>query len=447
MNDQLPSEQTILKLKDQANRSFTLGKFSSAREIYTEAIMMKPNNITSCSSSLLKLFSVLYSNRALAIKESSIISSSLSSSQQGQGLIDSTSSSTEVEAILPSSLAPWENIEKDCLAAIELDSHNAKAHYLLGICFCKKLEWVKGVKQLEHALEMAIRQGKPKSLLKEFEAAIAIERYQWHKSFYAEERQADDDLLSFYDGLLIKVSQDEVQALQQQGTLISNPYSTSSYSSSAMSDIEPSPIRGNINIRASTPSLAAAAVNRIRPGTAVYISDLNSSNSDSTNLDSTGSSLPTSSTVVSQINPREAARQALLESKKKTTLDSDINISTTYSVTEIEAAFLRRRADLADVFAEREQRRIPRQSAPVYYTCSITLEVMLDPVLTPCGHSYERVALEHYLKSVKAEDPLSRKFLSVEMLIPNIALRQAINAYLAENPWAHPLLPPQILKK
>ena len=72
---------------------------------------------------------------------------------------------------------------------------------------------------------------------------------------------------------------------------------------------------------------------------------------------------------------------------------------------------------------------------------------MLDPVLTPCGHSYERVALEHYLKSVKAEDPLSRKFLSVEMLIPNIALRQAINAYLAENPWAHPLLPPQILKK
>ena len=443
MNDQLPSEQTILKLKDQANRSFTLGKFSSAREIYTEAIMMKPNNITSCSSSLLKLFSVLYSNRALAIKESSIISSSLSSSQQGQGLIDSTSSSTEVEAILPSSLAPWENIEKDCLAAIELDSHNAKAHYLLGICFCKKLEWVKGVKQLEHALEMAIRQGKPKSLLKEFEAAIAIERYQWHKSFYAEERQADDDLLSFYDGLLMKVSQDEVQALQQQGTLISNnPYSSSSYSSSAMSDIEPSPIRGNINIRASTPSLAAAAVNRIRPGTAVYISDLISSNSDSTS-----SSLPTSSTVVSQINPREAARQALLESKKKTTLDSDINISTTHSVTEIEAAFLRRRADLADVFAEREQRRIPRQSAPVYYTCSITLEVMLDPVLTPCGHSYERVALEHYLKSVKAEDPLSRKFLSVEMLIPNIALRQAINAYLAENPWAHPLLPPQILKK
>jgi hypothetical protein len=27
------------------------------------------------------------------------------------------------------------------------------------------------------------------------------------------------------------------------------------------------------------------------------------------------------------------------------------------------------------------------------------------------------------------------------MLVPNIALRQAINAYLAENPWAHPLLP------
>jgi STIP1 family protein 1 len=65
---------------------------------------------------------------------------------------------------------------------------------------------------------------------------------------------------------------------------------------------------------------------------------------------------------------------------------------------------------------------------------------MRDPVVTPSGHSYERAALEHYLRHVKAEDPQSRRPLSADMLAPNLALREAIGAFLPSNPWAHPLL-------
>jgi STIP1 family protein 1 len=429
IEEPLPSEQTIMKLKEQANRSYSLGKFSSAREIYTEAIMMKPKS--KITTPLAKLFSVLYSNRALAIKEGSVSSSTTTTTNTPSSptTTTTTSTSTEIEATLPSSLVPWQLIEEDCLAAVELDGHNAKAHYLLGLCYCRRLEWVKGVKQLEHSLEMAKRQQKPPSLLKEFESAIAVERYHWHKAFFAEERQADDDLLSFYDGLLLKASQDEVNSIQNQNNL--EPVAVCN---TATPQAEPS--TNTESIRPITPSLlAAAAANRVRPATASYVSDLNSASiaesSTSTSATTPTTSSSSSSTSSSSLNPRERARQALLESKRKMN----------ESVNEIEAAFLRRRADLADVFAEREQRRTPRQSAPIYYTCSITLEVMLDPVLTPCGHSYERSALEHYLKSVKPEDPLSRKFLSAEMLIPNIALRQAIAAYLAECPWAHPYLP------
>lgn len=428
-----PSEQTILALKEQGNRSFALGKFASAREIYTEAIMMKPNK-NKIPSPLAKLFSVLYSNRALAIKETSVTTTDKTSITQDV----STSSSTEVEAILPSTLVPWDHIESDCLAAVDLDAHNAKAHYLLGLSYCRKLEWVKGVKQLEHALEMAKRQKKPPSLLKEFEGAVALERYKWQKAFLEEERQADDDLLSFYDGLLLKASQDEVNAVQNQHRLdLASQQHQSLLASSSES------------LRPMTPSLLAAANNRVRPGTATYVSDVNSSSiASSTSSSSTTTTTHSSSLSSLNPNPRELARQALSEAKKKgSDVVSSSSSSLIASVSEIESAFLRRRADLADIFAEREQRRMPRQSFPVYFSCSITLEVMLDPVLTPCGHSYERAALEHYLKSVKAEDPLSRKFLSADMLVPNIALRQAIAAYLAECPWAHPLLPSGVVSR
>ncbi len=66
---------------------------------------------------------------------------------------------------------------------------------------------------------------------------------------------------------------------------------------------------------------------------------------------------------------------------------------------------------------------------------------MLDPVITPSGHSYERTALEHYLRTVKGEDPQTRKTISVSDLTPNIALKEAIREFLADNPWAHPSLP------
>lgn len=97
------------------------------------------------------------------------------------------------------------------------------------------------------------------------------------------------------------------------------------------------------------------------------------------------------------------------------------------------------RARLAAIFAEREARRASRD-IPQHLLCSITFDIMLHPVITPGGHSFERDAIERALASRK-EDPISRTPLQLAQLVPNLALKAAVDAFLEAHPWAHPLLP------
>jgi len=74
---------------------------------------------------------------------------------------------------------------------------------------------------------------------------------------------------------------------------------------------------------------------------------------------------------------------------------------------------------------------------PDYFCCKITMEVMLDPVVTPDGITYERSALLEHLRKVGRFDPVTRRDISEGQLSSNLALKEAINAYLEENPWAY----------
>ncbi|OQR96847.1 hypothetical protein ACHHYP_13201 [Achlya hypogyna] len=75
------------------------------------------------------------------------------------------------------------------------------------------------------------------------------------------------------------------------------------------------------------------------------------------------------------------------------------------------------------------------QQIPEYFLCPIGMDVMLDPVSTPNGVSYERKWIEQHLQ-VQAVDPLTRAPLTKTQLRPNVGLRQAIEQYLHEHPWA-----------
>ena len=63
---------------------------------------------------------------------------------------------------------------------------------------------------------------------------------------------------------------------------------------------------------------------------------------------------------------------------------------------------------------------------------------MLDPVVTPDGITYERSAITEHIQKVGKFDPVTRREgLEPSQLVPNLALKEAINDFLERNPWAY----------
>lgn len=63
------------------------------------------------------------------------------------------------------------------------------------------------------------------------------------------------------------------------------------------------------------------------------------------------------------------------------------------------------------------------------FTCPITTEIMVDPVICPEGHSFERVAVEAWLQS-HSTNPVTRNSLKPSQLSPNRALKQNIELFI-----------------
>ena len=63
--------------------------------------------------------------------------------------------------------------------------------------------------------------------------------------------------------------------------------------------------------------------------------------------------------------------------------------------------------------------------APNEYLCPITMDVMHDPVLAMDGHSYERTAIEKWLRTSQ-KSPKTNALLPSKMLLLNHALRAMI---------------------
>ncbi|KAL6499997.1 hypothetical protein OROGR_027907 [Orobanche gracilis] len=74
---------------------------------------------------------------------------------------------------------------------------------------------------------------------------------------------------------------------------------------------------------------------------------------------------------------------------------------------------------------------------PDYLCCKITLDIFRDPVITPSGVTYERSVIIEHLQKVGRFDPITRESLHPSQLVPNLALKEAVRAYLDEHGWAY----------
>ncbi len=74
-------------------------------------------------------------------------------------------------------------------------------------------------------------------------------------------------------------------------------------------------------------------------------------------------------------------------------------------------------------------------TCPTAFVCPITCEVMESPVITSDGNSYDRSAIQEWLQSSNTS-PLTGVPLTNTQLIPNIALRHAIEEWQLQQPMA-----------
>uniref|UniRef100_A0A0B6Z3I4 E3 ubiquitin-protein ligase CHIP n=1 Tax=Arion vulgaris TaxID=1028688 RepID=A0A0B6Z3I4_9EUPU len=92
-------------------------------------------------------------------------------------------------------------------------------------------------------------------------------------------------------------------------------------------------------------------------------------------------------------------------------------------------------AEVNSLFAQLDDRR-KKRDVPDYLCGKISFEIMRDPVITPSGITYDRKDIIEHLQRVGHFDPVTRTDLTQEQLIPNYTLKEVVDAYLEENPWA-----------
>jgi STIP1 family protein 1 len=94
-------------------------------------------------------------------------------------------------------------------------------------------------------------------------------------------------------------------------------------------------------------------------------------------------------------------------------------------------------SELRSIFAIADPTHMEKREVPDYLIDSISFEIMHDPVVTKNGQSYERATIIEHLKR-NPTDPLSREPLYIPELRPNIALKQACDAFWEQNSgWAY----------
>lgn len=102
---------------------------------------------------------------------------------------------------------------------------------------------------------------------------------------------------------------------------------------------------------------------------------------------------------------------------------------------DVEAEWDAKLAAMRDTFRLAGGEQARRREVPDWAIDDITFGIMVDPVVTKTGKSYERASLLEHLRRSKT-DPVTRDHLDVSDLRPNLDLRDACAEFLEENGWA-----------
>lgn len=93
------------------------------------------------------------------------------------------------------------------------------------------------------------------------------------------------------------------------------------------------------------------------------------------------------------------------------------------------------KSQLNSLLAQVDEKR-RRREIPDYLCGKISFELMKDPVITPSGITYDRDDIKKHLQRVGHFDPVTRAPLKEDDLVPNLAMKEVVEAFMVDNPWA-----------
>lgn len=137
---------------------------------------------------------------------------------------------------------------------------------------------------------------------------------------------------------------------------------------------------------------------------------------------------------------RRSRERSNLERELIESLENERRTAVSMTRGEAEAAEVRKEWDtkietLRATFQLAAGEGAKRREVPDWAVDDITFGIMVDPVVTKTGKSYERWSLLEHLKRSKT-DPITREPLDLADLRPNLDLRDACAEFLEENGWA-----------
>lgn len=107
---------------------------------------------------------------------------------------------------------------------------------------------------------------------------------------------------------------------------------------------------------------------------------------------------------------------------------------TRMEITKIEVRHDKYMNEMDDLFSQVDEKR-KKRDIPDYLCGKISFELMREPCITPSGITYDRKDIEEHLQRVGHFDPVTRSPLTQEQLIPNLAMKEVIDAFISENGW------------
>ncbi|KAJ7538470.1 hypothetical protein O6H91_11G049300 [Diphasiastrum complanatum] len=268
----------------------------------------------------------------------------------------------------------WERMESDCRKALELDKHAVKAHYMLGLALLQRECYAEAVKHLEKALELS-RGGKPTSyMVEEIWRELAKAKYiEWEVVSNAR-RKKQKEVREICEKALKEEYEAAVKKLKDK--------------EGKLNDIK---------------QLNDTRISDMSMGEVILIEDDERVDSGEMEADDFQSTVDTSKVS-------ELSRLNLLYKERLQALSEIFN-----------------KAGSPDKPAE----------IPEYLCCGITMDIFRDPVITPSGVTYERAVLLEHLRKVGKFDPLTRADLQPNQVVSNLAIKEGVQAFLAENGWAY----------